>query len=195
MLTSGYKPSRRNILAGIGATVGVIALRGHEVLADAAAHFTHGIASGDPLKDRVILWTRVVPGQGTHETISGTWEVALDQTFTKLISTGRFKTDASRDYTVKVDAADLEPGNQYYYRFKTGTITSPIGKTRTLPTNGIQNLKFSVVSCSNYPQGYFNVYGEIAKRDCDAVIHLGDYIYEYADGIYSNPDIVARADK
>jgi alkaline phosphatase D len=187
-----FSPNRRSVLAGIGATFGAIALRGHEVVADAAAHFTHGIASGDPLQDRVILWTRVIPGNGQDHHISGSWEVSKDSTFQSIISSGTFKTSAEHDYTVKVDATGLTAGNQYYYRFVAKGINSPIGKTKTLPSNSVKDLKFAVVSCSNYPQGYFNVYGEIAKRDFDAVLHLGDYIYEYAEGVYSNPEAIEK---
>ncbi|UTW55770.1 alkaline phosphatase [Kordiimonas sp. SCSIO 12610] len=195
MTTKHFSPNRRAVLAGIGATFGAIALRGHEIMADAAAHFTHGIASGDPLSDRVIIWTRVIPGSGENTNIDGTWEVAKDKAFKSVVSKGGFTTGADRDYTVKIDATGLAPNTKYYYRFVSQAIKSPIGRTKTLPVGQTDKVNFAVVSCSNYPQGYFNVYGEIAKRDVDAVIHLGDYIYEYADGVYSNPEAVKKGRK
>ena len=140
--------------------------------------FKHGIASGDPLSDRVILWTRVsVAAPGT---LNVDWEVASDERFGIIVARGTASTGPERDYTVKVDAAGLQPASTYFYRFLMGKENSPIGRTRTLPVGGVSQAKLAVVSCSNFPSGYFNVYAEIAKRtDIDVVLHLGDYIYEY----------------
>lgn len=179
--------NRRRFLAGASATLGALALRGYPVLAAAAAHFTHGVASGDPLADRVILWTRVLPGSGTAERLDVAWEIAADEAFQQIISSGSTTTDGSSDYTVKVDAAGLSPASQYFYRFSAQGVYSVTGRTRTLPEAGVESLRLAVLSCSNYPQGYFNVYNEVANRPCDAVLHLGDYIYEYAQGGYANP--------
>lgn len=179
--------NRRHFLVGASATLGVLALRGYPVLAAAAAHFTHGVASGDPLADRVILWTRVLPGSGTAEGLDVAWEIAADESFQQVISRGTVITDSSRDYTVKVDATGLSPATQYFYRFSAHGVYSVTGRTRTLPDAGVESLRLAVLSCSNYPQGYFNVYKEVANRPCDAVLHLGDYIYEYAEGGYANP--------
>ncbi len=146
------------------------------------ASFTHGVASGDLLADRVILWTRVLPSANATST-SVTWEVASDAAFANVVSKGETKTDAARDYTVKVDASGLSAGNTYYYRFKADTSVSPVGKTRTLPQASPDEVKLAVFSCANYPAGYFHVYAEAAKRDdLFAAIHLGDYIYEYPAG-------------
>ncbi|MDQ0023900.1 alkaline phosphatase D [Variovorax paradoxus] len=140
--------------------------------------FKHGIASGDPLSDRVIIWTRVTalaPG-----TINVDWEVASDDRFGIIIARGTASTGAERDYTVKVDVTGLQPASTYFYRFAIGNDNSPVGRTKTLPVGGVSQAKLAVVSCSNFPSGYFNVYAEIAKRtDIDVVLHLGDYIYEY----------------
>lgn len=195
MAIKQFSPSRRSVLAGLSATFGTVALRGHEIITQAAAHFTHGIASGDPLHDRVILWTRVIPGSGKNTDISGLWEIATTKSFDTIVSRGNFTTNSEKDYTVKVDASGLQANTHYYYRFSAQNITSPTGRTKTLPIGKTSNIKFAVVSCSNYPQGYFNVYDEIAKRDFDAVLHLGDYIYEYADGIYSNPKALEKGRK
>jgi alkaline phosphatase D len=144
---------------------------------NALAPFYHGVASGDPLSDRVILWTRIT-SQNAIETVN--WEIATDTTFTTIINSGSTTTDASKDYTVKVDATGLQPNTWYYYRFSNNGKYSIIGRTRTSPVSGVTNLRFAVVACSNYQSGYFNAYRDIVnKNDVDAVIHLGDYYYEY----------------
>ena len=146
--------------------------------------FHHGVASGDPLRDAIILWTRVSGAAGEPVTVQ--WQVARDEAMRDIVASGATATDADRDYTVKVDARDLPSGALLYYRFTVGEITSPVGRTRTLPTDGIDAARFAVVSCSNHPYGYFNAYRDIAEHDdLDAVIHLGDYIYEYGLGEYA----------
>ncbi|MEN4981968.1 alkaline phosphatase D family protein [Acinetobacter modestus] len=143
--------------------------------------FEHGVASGDPLQDRVILWTRLTPSDSSAR-LQVTWEIALDQQFKQIIKTDKVTTAAAQDFTVKVDATGLKPNQSYFYRFSFGDKISPIGQTKTLPTS-TSKVSFAVCSCSNYPAGYFYVYREMAKQDVDVVIHLGDYIYEYgADG-------------
>ncbi len=178
---------RRRFLGATGLGLGVLALRGYPIMAAAAAHFTHGVASGDPLQDRVILWTRVLPGSGHSEAVQLQWQIAQDENFMQLLAAGDARTGPDRDYTVKVDATGLVPDEQYYYRFICEGVHSPVGRTRTLPAEGVEALSIAVLSCSNYPQGYFNVYKEVAQRDYDVVLHLGDYIYEYAVGGYANP--------
>lgn len=180
-------PDRRRFLAAASLTLGALALRGFPVQAAAAAHFTHGVASGDPLADRVILWTRVLPGDGRATELAVQWEIAADEQFAQVVSSGVTSTSSAQDYTVKVDAAGLQPGTAYYYRFSALGVYSGVGRTRTLAGRGAGQLRFAVVSCSNYPQGFFHVYRELAAAELDAVLHLGDYIYEYADGGYANP--------
>ena len=144
-------------------------------------NFEHGVASGDPLQDRVILWTRLTPSDSSAR-LQVTWEIALDQQFKQIIKIDKVTTAAAQDFTVKVDAIGLKPNQSYFYRFSFGDKISPIGQTKTLPTS-TSKVSFAVCSCSNYPAGYFYVYREMAKQDVDVVIHLGDYIYEYgADG-------------
>lgn len=141
--------------------------------------FYHGVASGDPLADRVILWTRVTPDSTTTGSISVNWEMSLDTLFTQIVNNGTFITNANRDYTVKIDAAGLQENTYYYYRFKALGKTSLMGRTKTLPQANIDTLRFAVVSCSNFSVGFFHAYQSIARRnDVDAIIHLGDYIYE-----------------
>ncbi|HEV8396615.1 MAG TPA: alkaline phosphatase D family protein [Vicinamibacterales bacterium] len=150
--------------------------------------FRHGVASGDPLTDRVMLWTRVTP---RIETAAGTlpvrWIVADDERLQKVVASGAVETSSARDYTVKVDAGGLRPGRTYYYGFDAGGERSAIGRTKTLPQDDVARVRLASISCSNYPAGYFNVYRCVARRDdLDAVVHLGDYIYEFANGVYGD---------
>jgi alkaline phosphatase D len=139
--------------------------------------FQHGVASGDPLSDRVILWTRVTPSSAG--TVAVTCVVATDTALANVVTTLSLSTDATRDYTVKVDVTGLTPATTYYYRFSVGATASPIGRTRTLPTDTTR-LRMAVASCSSLAEGFFNAYARIAERaDLDLVVHLGDYIYEY----------------
>ena len=141
--------------------------------------FYHVVASGDPTQDGIILWTRVTPvAEGS---ISVEWEVSLDTVFDALAQSGSVMTDSSVDYTVKVPVSGLLNGTTYYYRFRALDNYSIIGRTRTADQNASQ-LRFAVVSCNSYPAGYFNAFCRIAERnDLDAVIHLGDFIYEYGE--------------
>jgi len=143
----------------------------------------HGVASGDPLSDRVVLWTRVTTD--STDTFAVNYQVASDDAFSNVVASGNTTTSPAVDYTVKVDASGLSPNSRYYYRFFIGTQVSPVGKTRTTAASGATQVKLAVFSCSNYPGGYFNVYAEAAKRDdLDATVHLGDYIYEYGKDVY-----------
>lgn len=148
-----------------------------------SAAFRHGVASGDPAKESVVLWTRVTT---EARSLPVTVEIAEDAAFSVGVRTLSTETDAGRDHTVKVIADGLTPGRTYHYRFSAAGELSPAGRTRTIPENA-ENARFAVVSCSNYPFGYFNAYDHIARRDdLDAVIHLGDYIYEYGPGGYGS---------
>lgn len=148
------------------------------------ADFLHGIASGDPMTDRVIIWTRLTPQEQGRVRVE--WEVASDPQFDNMVTSGSGDTSADVDYTVKVDVEGLEPGTRYYYRFLTGDTMSTTGTTRTLPQGTVEAAAFAVVSCSNYPAGFFNVYREVAEQDVDAVLHLGDYLYEYNSQGYAS---------
>lgn len=149
--------------------------------------FYHGVASGDPLNDRVIIWTRVTP-EDSVESIPVTWEIAEDPNFSSIYKSDTLSASATRDYTVKVDVDGLKPGQYYYYRFQALGKTSMTGRTKTIALKA-DSIRFAVVSCSNWEFGYFNAYDKIAKRDVDAVVHLGDYIYEYAVGGYGDSTI------
>ncbi|UJF22632.1 alkaline phosphatase D family protein [Shewanella sp. OMA3-2] len=188
--------SRRDFLAmsakGVSAVVVSYGLMGCNSDDEAiySGQFLQGIASGDPAKDAVILWTRVTPDVEADITVS--WEVARDANFSQIVTNGVMKTNAKRDYTVKIDAVGLDAGKGYFYRFKSGKYISDVGMTKTLPEGTVDSVKLAVMSCANYPAGYFNVYALAAQRDdLDAVIHLGDYLYEYGRGGYASEDAAA----
>jgi len=159
-----------------------------------APAFLHGVASGDPLHDRVILWTRITPSR-LDGSVAVQWRIAKDRRLRNPIAAGAAVTDPRRDFTVKVDVTGLEPGRTYYYGFRCEGVDSPLGRTRTLPVGDARSLRFAFVSCSNFPYGYFNAYRRIAERhDLDFVLHLGDYIYEYPLGVYANPALAGLRD-
>ena len=141
--------------------------------------FYHGVASGDPLQDRVIIWTRVTTDTAS---VQVKWRMAKDSNMQNIVAQGVTTTDASKDYTLKVDVTGLQPDTYYYYEFEALGRYSQRGRTKTLPVGSVANFRIAVVNCSNYSFGYFNAYDAITKRnDVDLVIHLGDYIYE--DGL------------
>ncbi len=150
--------------------------------------FYHGVASGDPLHDRVIIWTRVTPDDSLPS-ITVNWEMSANQNFSSIQAKGTVTTGPAQDYTVKVDVPGLSPGQFYYYRFSALEAVSPTGRTKTAPVNMTDSLTFAVVSCSNWEFGYFNPYARIAEKEVDAVLHLGDYIYEYGTGRYGDTTI------
>lgn len=153
-------------------------------LANDAAGFQHGVASGDPLADRVILWSRL---SGYTGTVEARLEVATNPDFSRVVRKLTLTTSSARDFTLKADVDGLEPGTHYYYRFRTDQHDSAVGRTRTLPAAGVEAVRLAVVSCSNYPAGYFNVYRALGHyNDLDAVLHLGDYIYEYPENGYAS---------
>ncbi|HET9486499.1 MAG TPA: alkaline phosphatase D family protein [Chryseosolibacter sp.] len=154
---------------------------------EAKKPFYHGVASGDPLTDRVIIWTRVTP-EDSVSALDVSWELAGNERFDPVLKTGSVNTSPSVDYTVKVDVTGLQPDTHYYYRFHSRDKVSPVGKTKTLPERDVDSVKLAVVSCSNWQHGYFNAYDRIASKELDLVIHLGDYIYEYGVNNARNVD-------
>jgi alkaline phosphatase D len=180
--------SRRGFIASSSAALGALPfIRSIDALSQVTNPiFRHGVASGDPLADRVILWTRVTPKASTgSQTV--TWMLARDPKLAQVVKRGEVQTGAARDFTVKIDAVGLDPATAYYYRFESAGERSAIGRTRTLPVSGVSRIRLGVVSCSNLPQGYFNAYACLANRsDLDAILHLGDYLYEYANEQYGD---------
>ncbi|EPW6423468.1 TPA: alkaline phosphatase D family protein [Vibrio parahaemolyticus] len=157
-----------------------------------AVSFEHGVASGDPTQTQVIIWTRVTTAASY---VDVSWQVASDMEFSNVVQSGVFTTDTGRDFTVKVDVQNLNANSQYYYRFIVGEMMSEVGQTQTLPEDGVEKASMAVVSCANYPAGYFHVYREILNQHeqspFDVVLHLGDYIYEYGAGGYASEDAAA----
>ncbi|KAI9884698.1 MAG: hypothetical protein M1823_003516 [Watsoniomyces obsoletus] len=178
-------------------------------------NFTHGVASGDPYPDSVILWTRIAPmldNDRSNITVNGTapvynhltepyvnasrspicvnYRVSADRRFQNVAYSGTAFTSSDIDYTVKIEARNLRPFTYYYYQFTVcnSNNTSPLGRTKTTPRPNDKvdtPVRLAVYSCSNFPFGYFNAYGNTVRKDSvDYVIHLGDYIYEYANGEY-----------
>ena len=192
--------SRRTFL---GATaVGAAALIARPMIGRTqagVAPFLHGVASGDPLADRVIIWTRVtpspdaVPGSGLGGPVDVRWEVAADPAFATIVASGVVTTAADRDHTVKVDAAGLRPGADHWFRFIALGATSPVGRTRTAPAAGtaLDALRIGVVTCAEWEFGYFGAYRHLAARDdVDVVLHLGDFVYEFGIGYGSPPTVL-----
>lgn len=182
--------NRRDFILGVGAAAAIPGMVRAAVAIDPTAAFSWGVASGDPLADRVIIWTRVAPSLGTSVAVQ--WDVALDANFTQMVRRGRALTSASTDHTVKVDVLGLPANTPLFYRFIAGGQTSPVGRTRTLPVGQVDEVKLAVFSCSNYPAGYFNAYAAAAQMSgIHAALHIGDYIYEYARGGYASDNAAA----
>jgi len=188
--------NRRSFLAGLTSVGAVgLAVGDEHTSIKQDIGFIHGVASGDPLQTKVIIWTRVSLKKPAEEqpALSVKWQVAEDAKFEKIVREGLTTTSSLRDYTVKVDVDRLSAAKKYFYRFICNGVISSVGRTRTMPKGNVDQAHLAVVSCSNYGYGYFNVYEELSKQtDLNAVLHLGDYIYEYANEVYSSPELIAK---
>ncbi|MGW2303430.1 alkaline phosphatase D family protein [Streptomyces sp. NPDC001809] len=150
--------------------------------------FTLGVASGDPLPGSVLLWTRLAPrpfepGGGLPAArVPVHWELARDERFTRTVRRGLATAHPEFSHTVHVEVAYLDADRDFFYRFRVGDWTSPVGRTRTAPAPWARTtgLKLAAVSCQAYHDGYFTAYRHLAREDVDVVFHLGDYLYEYA---------------
>ncbi|MFI2369636.1 alkaline phosphatase D family protein [Streptomyces sp. NPDC018833] len=198
-------PSRRTVVKAAAATAVAAPVLAAQAVpataADQSPSFDHGVASGDPLPDGVLLWTRLtpsadaVPGSGRGADTPVGWEVAEDRDFARVVARGSATSRAATDHTVKADVRGLRPASTYWYRFTAGTAVSPVGRTRTAPATdaAATGVRFGVVSCANWEAGWFSAYRHLAARaDLDAILHLGDYIYEYATGGYPAEEYVVR---
>lgn len=198
-------PRRRTVVLAAAATAALAPLTALGApaahAAESAPAFLHGVASGDPLPDGILLWTRVtptaaaVPGSGAGPATQVTWEMAEDKAFSRVVANGSVTASAASDHTVKADVRGLRPQTAYWYRFTAGAAVSPVGRTRTAPAAeaATPGVRFGVVSCANWESGYFSAYRHLAARtDLDAILHLGDYIYEYQSGGYPEPKYVVR---
>lgn len=155
--------------------------------------FQHGVASGDPLAHQVIIWTRITAPE--LDEIPVILRVFSDFNLSRRVYEGVEYARSQHDYTVKFDPLLPEANTTYYYQFESLGYFSPIGRTKTIPEQDefIQHARLAVLACSNYPQGYFNVYRKVAQReDLDAVLHLGDYIYEYGQGEYADSKLTTE---
>lgn len=198
-------PRRRTVVLAAAATAALAPIAtlgaGAAHAAETAPAFLHGVASGDPLPDGILLWTRVtptadsVPGSGLGPDTRVGWEVAEDKSFSRVVASGSVTATAAADHTVKADVRGLRPKTAYWYRFTAGATVSPVGRTLTAPAadKSTAGVRFGVVSCANWEAGYFSAYRHLAARaDLDAVLHLGDYIYEYESGGYPEAKYVVR---
>ena len=181
---------RRQMIATGALGLGAFALPGFaSAFQGTGQGFTHNVASGEPSRDSVLLWTRYVPANGADAKLRV--ELAEDEGFARIAGGGEMVTGPWRDHTAKLTVTGLKPGTRYHYRFVApdGSF-SPVGRTKTLPDN-IDSFRMAIFSCSNIPFGYFNAYAHAASLgDIDLAVHLGDYIYEYAPGTYP---VVAEA--
>jgi alkaline phosphatase D len=182
----------RRLLLAYGSALAALPLRAAQSAADrtvtfAADPFTLGVASGDPDATSVVLWTRLAPkpldpdGGLKPEAVPVAWEVADDEGFIKVVAKGTAVATPQLGHSVHVEVAGLQPDRWYFYRFRAGDATSPVGRTRTLPAADAtpDKVRFAFASCQHYEQGLFTAYEQMAKDDLDLVFHLGDYIYEY----------------
>jgi alkaline phosphatase D len=186
--------SRRGLLRGASATA-LLALLSPVVSRSVWANpvfsaypFSLGVASGDPLPDGVLLWTRVAPdplngGGMPVRAVPVTWEIAADDRFRTILQKGETLARPELGHSVHVEVGGLEPGRPYWYRFRVGQEMSPTGRTRTAPAPGTMPalLRFGVAGCQRYEDGYFTAYAHLAREELDFVFHYGDYIYEYRD--------------
>jgi alkaline phosphatase D len=167
-------------LLGLGALSPAAASPISAIPAETASRFRHGVASGDPTRNRLIIWTRITPVDPVHggvETVG--WTVAEDPGFRRIAASGQALAGPDRDFTVKVDVVGLRPYQDYFYRFRAGAEDSPTGRARTLPDGPLAKAVLAFATCAHYQRGLFNAYDAIARLEhVDAVVHLGDYIYE-----------------
>jgi alkaline phosphatase D len=179
--------NRRALLATAGFGIGGLMLPGGAAMAQALlglTGFTHNVASGEPGPDSVLLWTRYVNATGGPSKVRV--EISESQDFARIAGGGQMVTGPWRDHTVKITVDNLAPGKWHWFRFiaPDGSM-SPVGRTKTLPVGKAAKFNIAIFSCSNLGFGEFNAYGHAAARDdIDLVLHMGDYIYEYARGGY-----------
>ena len=184
--------SRRLFLA-YSASLSAIPLLGQQAFANeqkpklASDPFRLGVASGDPTADGVVLWTRLAPrpleadGGMPPVSVDVKWDIAEDETMRRVVRRGTAAATPELAHSVHIEADGLAPDRWYWYRFRTGDVESPIGRTRTLPAEMPKptELKLAFASCQHYEAGLYTAYEHMAKDDLDLVFHLGDYIYEH----------------
>ncbi len=160
--------------------------------------FKLGVASGDPGPNGVVLWTRLAPdpladngfgGMPRNRAVEVRWEVATDEGFRRVVRSGTELARPELGHSVHAEVFRLSPGREYFYRFRAGGETSPVGRTKTTPQLGaaIGEMNFAFASCQQYEHGFFSAFARMAEEDLDLVVHLGDYIYEYGPNEYRAP--------
>jgi alkaline phosphatase D len=159
--------------------------------------FRLGVASGDPAPDGVVLWTRLAPdplntdpatpGGMTPEPVSVQWEIAEDERFTRVVRRSATVARPELGHSVHAEVSGLRPGREYFYRFRAAGEISPVGRTKSAPAAGIDELRFAFVSCQQFEHGFFTAYRHLAADDLDVVFHVGDYIYEYGPDEFLSP--------
>ena len=181
----GRRLSRRDFVRISRDVAGCIALgalpsSGRPAPRTRAATFPLGVASGDPLPDGVVLWTRLAPDPSRPRRVDVRWEIADDEQFTRVVRSGATAAPRELGFSVHAEVTGLSPGRDYWYRFNAGGDASAIGRTRTAPVydRAIDRFRFAFISCQNYEHGYFTAFDHLAQEDLDLVVHLGDYIYE-----------------
>ena len=197
------RASRRDFLRVSGNVAGLIALGTLPACqTDRAPRFrsnpfTLGVASGDPIPDGVVLWTRLARQTLSEagipdRAVPTAWEIAQDEGFQRIVQSGSTLAVPELGHSVHTEVAGLEPGRTYWYRFNAGGEASPVGRTRTAPAVDAspERFRFAFVSCQQYEAGYYTAYRHIAEEDLDLLIHLGDYIYE---GPFSAAEISQRS--
>lgn len=206
-----YQVKRRRFLSGIGVLTGLAIASQWPTRVVARPRlsgypFSLGVASGDPLPDGVVLWTRLAPdplnGGGMPDVnVPMQWQIAADENMRRVIKVGTVMATPDLAHSVHVDVRGLKPGQWYWYQFRVGNEVSPIGRTRTAPGlhEHVEELKFAFASCQDWQNGYYPAYRHMAEEDIDLVVHLGDYIYEYGPETggprqHNSPEIVTLAD-
>ncbi|WP_174614554.1 alkaline phosphatase D family protein [Virgibacillus ihumii] len=212
---------RRGFIEGAGKIAGVSlgmviaqSMTGVKVVAEAKFSdypFSLGVASGDPLPDSIVLWTRLAPkplegGGAPARNIPVHWELASDEHFRNIVQRGTAIARPELGHSVHVEVERLQADTVYFYRFKAGHEYSQVGRTKTVPAHdsSVSSLAFAFASCQQYEHGYYTAYKHMAKEDLDLVFHLGDYIYEYGPNEYvsgsgnvrthSGPEIITLDD-
>ncbi|NJR66445.1 MAG: alkaline phosphatase [Leptolyngbyaceae cyanobacterium CRU_2_3] len=203
--------NRRDVLRGAGVLTGlaVTSQFSQRVVAKplfSGYPFTLGVASGDPLPDGVVLWTRLAPdplnggGMPAYK-VEVRWQIATDENMRRIVKSGTAIASPSLAHSVHVDVRGLQPNRPYWYRFKAGNEVSPIGRTRTAPlaNQRLNRLRFALVNCQDWQNGYYTAYKHVAEEELDLVVHVGDYIYEYGPEPggprqHNGPEIVTLTD-
>ena len=215
-VNSPHTVSRRNFLrtaavatSAAGAAVAVPSAQSQSTLPTkpvpvemelAPLPFVHGVASGDPLPNAVVIWTRItpdehaMPGSGRGANTRVRWRVARDAQLRDIVAEGETESRVERDHTIHVDVSGLEPDTVYYYAFTVANgphegAASPLGRTKTAPVGHVDRQRWAVASCANWESGFFTAYQDMAARawagELDLTVFLGDYIYEYAQYEYA----------